>query len=176
MAEWIPLLVRQEDYALFARMVAEREVGHPDLVAISSVNVASASGSSEGSDVLFAQHTWSIDALRKFAESSGTYATVDRWARALDVMCEHIGANISSEQVASEAGMPINHWRDAPRKLPGHLAKHYEPGIRAPLIGRGGRELNKDDQVYWTIAPEQAQRWLQVRATTLQPVPSRTEL
>ena len=82
----------------------------------------------------------------------------------MDVMCNHVGEFISSAQLAAEAGMPINHWRDAPRKLPSHLAKHYEPNLEWPLKAVGGRDLKKDDQVYWGITAQQAQRWVQVRA------------
>jgi hypothetical protein len=78
----------------------------------------------------------------------GPDATADRWGKAMDVMCNHVGEFISSAQLAAEAGMPINHWRDAPRKLPSHLAKHYEHNIEWPLKAVGGRDLKKDDQVY----------------------------
>ena len=64
------------------------------------------------------------------------------------VMCNHVGEFISSAQLAAEAGMPINHWRDAPRKLPSHLAKHYELQHRMAAEGRRGRDFKKDDQVY----------------------------
>ena len=108
--------------------------------------------------------TWSMVALHQLAVSGDTLATAERWGKAMDVMCKHVGEFISSDQLAAEAGMPINQWRDAPRKLPGHLAKHDESNIEWPLKAVGGRVLKKDDQVYWGITAEQAQRWLQVRA------------
>lgn len=167
MTSWIPLLVRQEDYTEFATLVASREVGREDSVVIpfvSSDPVAATAGATKEAELLATLKTWSMDALRQLAESSSDFATADRWGKAMDVMCNHVGEFVSSAQLAGEAGMPINHWRDAPRKLPSHLAKHYEPNIEWPLKAVGGRELKKDDQVYWGITAEQAQRWLQVRA------------
>ena len=166
MTSWIPLLVRQEDYTEFARQVALREVGREDSVvpSVTSGPVAASASATREAELLATLRTWSFDALRQLAESSATFATAERWGKAMDVMCNHVGEFISSAQLAAEAGMPINHWRDAPRKLPSHLAKHYEHDIEWPLKAVGGRDLKKDDQVYWGITAEQAQRWLQVRA------------
>jgi hypothetical protein len=167
MTSWIPLLVRQEDYTEFATQVASREVGRADSVVIPSVAsgpVATTAGATKEAELLATLKSWSMEALRQLAESSATFATADRWGKAMDVMCNHVGEFISSDQLAAEAGMPINHWRDAPRKLPSHLAKHYDPNIEWPLKAVGGRVFKKEDQVYWGITAEQAQRWLQVRA------------
>jgi hypothetical protein len=87
-----------------------------------------------------------------------------RWARAMDVASEHPEEFLSTVQIANASGMSINEWRDAPRKLPQHLTAHFPANIEWPLAAVGGRELGKDDQVYWGITAEQAQRWLQVRA------------
>lgn len=164
---WIPLLVRREDYIEFARQVALREVEREDSAVSPSVTsgpVATTAGATKEAELLATLRTWSIHALRQLADSSASFATAERWGKAMDVMCNHVGEFISSAQLAAEAGMPINHWRDAPRKLPSHLAKHYDQNIEWPLKAVGGRDLKKDDQVYWGITAEQAQRWLQVRA------------
>jgi len=169
MTGWIPLLVRQEDYAEFAAQVASREVGREDsgvIPSFSSGPVAATVGVTKEAELLATLKTWSMEALRQLAESSAKFATAERWGKAMDVMCNHVGEFISSAQLAAEAGMPINHWRDAPRKLPSHLAKHYEQNIGWPLKAVGGRDLKKDDQVYWGMTAGQAQRWLQVRAQT----------
>jgi hypothetical protein len=166
MTSWIPLLVRQEDYTDFAMQVASREVGREDSVVIPSVasgSVAPVAGSSKEDELLATLKPWSMQALHQLADSSATFVTAERWGKAMDVMCNHVGKFISSAQLAAEAGMPINHWRDAPRKLPSHLVRNYEPNIEWPLKAVGGRELKKDDQVYWGITAEQAQRWLRVR-------------
>ncbi len=166
MTSWIPLLVRQEDYSEFAMQVASREVGREDSVvhpSVTSGKGAMTVGANKEAELLATLNTWSMEALRQLAESHATFATADRWGKAMDVMCNHVGEFISSGQLAAEAGMPITHWRDAPRKLPSHLAKHYAPNIGWPLKAVGGRELKRDDQVYWGISAEQAQRWSQVR-------------
>lgn len=167
MTDWIPLLVRQADYMEFATLVAAREGGREDSAIIASVSselVAASAGATRETELLATLKTWSMEALHQLAQSDATFVTADRWGKAMDVMCKHVGEFISSAQLAAEAGMPINHWRDAPRKLPSHLAKHYEPDLEWPLKAVGGRELKKDDQVYWGITAEQAQRWVQVRA------------
>jgi hypothetical protein len=164
---WVPLLVRQSDYVEFASLVAAREADRDSSVVITSVSsepVATSAGVPKEAELLATLKTWSLEALRQLAESGAAFATADRWGKAMDVMCNHVGTFVSSAQLAAEAGMPINHWRDAPRKLPGHLIKHYEPNLEWPLKAVGGRDLKKDDQVYWGITAEQAQRWVQVRA------------
>jgi hypothetical protein len=172
---WIPLLVRQEDYTEFAAQVALREISRETTGASPTVTLGTATGpATKESELLSTLKTWSTEALRRLAESGDAFATAERWGKAMDVMCKHVGEFISSAQLAEEAGMSINQWRDAPRKLPAHLEKHYEPGIEWPLKAVGGRELKKDDQVYWGITAEQAQRWLQVRseATSATPPPA----
>jgi len=167
MTNWVPLLVRQTDYLEFASLVAARELDRNDpapIAAVSSEPVSSSVGATKEAELLATLKTWSVEALRQLAESGTTFATAERWGKAMDVMGNHVGEFISSAQLAAEAGMPINHWRDAPRKLPSHLAKHYEPNLEWPLKAVGGRDLKKDDQVYWGITAEQAQRWAQVRA------------
>lgn len=107
---------------------------------------------------------WSTDDLRQIIDTAPTYKTMARWARAMDVAAEHPEEFLSTAQIASEAGMTINEWRDAPRKLPQHLTAHFAANIQWPLAGVGGRELGQDDQVYWGLTAEQAQRWLRARA------------
>jgi hypothetical protein len=167
MSTWVPLLVRREDYMDFAEQVASREAGREEPEAPPSVNTAAAATAATATkeaELLSTLKTWSMDSLRQLANSGEEFVTAERWGKAIDVACNHVGKFISSMQVAAEAGMPINEWRDAPRKLPAHLAAHYEPNIEWPLMAVRGRELKKDDQIYWGITAEQAQRWLQVRA------------
>jgi len=166
MTSWIPLLVRQEDYTEFATQVASREVGreNPGLPSVTSGRIAGSADTTREAEFLATLKAWSLEDLRQLADSGPKFATADRWGKAMDVMCDHVGTFVSSAELAAEAGMPINHWRDAPRKLPNHLARNYRPNIEWPLKAVGGRELKKDDQVYWGITTEQAQRWRQVRA------------
>ena len=90
---------------------------------------------------------WSTDDLRQIIDTAPTYKTMARWARAMDVASDHPEEFLSTAQIASESGMSINEWRDAPRKLPQHLTAHCAANIEWPLAGVGGRELGKDDQV-----------------------------
>ena len=101
-----------------------------------------------------------MEAIRQLSESSDTFATARR--NELAYLIAH-DVHRLCPRLAAEAAMPINHWRDAPRKLPSHLAKHSEPNLEWPLKAVGGRELKKDDQVYWGMTAEQAQRRLQER-------------
>lgn len=168
MSKWIPLLVREQDYLELAALVASREAGRnaesTGWPADSQPVDLTASSTREGK-LLATLKPWSVVSLRQLADSAETYATAMRWSKAMDVMLNHVGEFISSAQLAHEAGMTINQWRDAPRKLPSHLEKHYEPQLGWPLKAVGGRELRKDDQVYWGITKEQAARWSQVRGS-----------
>jgi len=141
MTSWIPPLVRQEDYAEFAARVAAREAKREDpavIPCVSTAPVAAPALATKESELLATLKTWNVEAFRQLAKSSDSFATAGRWGKALDVMCNHVGEFISSTHLAAEAGMPINHWRDTPRKLPSHLAKHYEQNIEWPLKAVGG--------------------------------------
>ena len=56
-----------------------------------------------------------MEAIRQLSESSDTFATADRWGKAMDVMCDRVGEFISSDQLAAEAGMPRHHGLGAAR-------------------------------------------------------------
>ena len=170
MSKWVPLLVRIEDYSELASQVAAREAERPDesgptpetRVALAATPRAA----TKAEELLARLKPWSTDDLRQIIDTAPTYKTMARWARAMDVAAEHPEEFLSTAQIASEAGMTINEWRDAPRKLPQHLTAHFAANIEWPLAGVGGRELGKDDQVYWGLTAEQAQRWLRARFQT----------
>lgn len=168
MSKWVPLLVRIEDYSELASQVAAREAKRPDeadLTPEPRVTLAQTpKGTTKAEELLARLKPWSLDELRQIIDTATTYKTMARWARAMDVASDHPEEFLSTAQVARESGMSINEWRDAPRKLPQHLTAHFPANIEWPLAAVGGRELGKDDQVYWGITAEQAQRWLQVRA------------
>ena len=168
MSKWIPLLVRIEDYSELASQVAAREAKRPDeagptpepRVALGETPRAA----TKAEELLARLKPWSLGELRQIIDTAPTYKTMARWARAMDVASEHPEEFLSTAQIANVSGMSINEWRDAPRKLPQHLTAHFPADIEWPLAAVGGRELGKDDQVYWGATVEQAQRWLQVRA------------
>jgi hypothetical protein len=170
MSKWVPLLVRIEDYAELASQVAAREARRPEESARTPgtrVALAETSRAATKAEELLARlKPWSLDELRQIIATAPTYKTMARWALAMNVACDHPEELLPTTQIASESGMTLNEWRDAPRKLPQHLAAHFPANIEWPLAAVGGRELGKDDQVYWGITIDQAQRWLQVRAET----------
>ena len=168
MSKWVPLLVRIEDYSELASQVAAREAKRPHESAWTpETRVAlgeTPRAATKAEELLTRLKPWSVGELRQIIDTAPTYKTMARWARAMDVASEHPEEFLSTVQIANAAGMSINEWRDAPRKLPQHLTAHFPANIEWPLAAVGGRELGKDDQVYWGITAEQAQRWLQVRA------------
>ena len=175
MTRWIPLLVRAEDYAELARQVAAAEAKRPHEPATTPgtrVALAETPRAATKAEELLAQlKPWSLDDLRQIVLTAPTYKTMARWSLAMDAASDHPEEFLSTVQIASLSGMTINEWRDAPRKLPQHLAAHFPANIEWPLMAVGGRALGKDDQVYWGITIEQAKRWIRVRAETDTPEP-----
>jgi hypothetical protein len=168
MADWIPLLVRADDYAELSALVATREAGRTDGT-LPSMRVATSTRSIAGAGAVIEEawarfRPWPVESLRQLADSRRTYKTAERWCLAIDVACDHVNALISSVQMAEEAGMSISEWRDAPRKLPQHLRAHYPEGLGLPLLDVAGRDIGKDDQIYWGLSSEQRDRWRQANA------------
>jgi hypothetical protein len=171
MSTWIPLLVRTEDYAELATLVAAREALRPDTAVACDrdLDVAPRERSratTKAAELLETLKPWSVDDLRQIIDTAADYKTMDRWARAIDVATARPEQFISTAEIAAESGMTVNEWRDAPRKLPQHLTAHFPPNIGWPLLGVGGRHLGRDDQAYWAISIEQAKRWTQARHNT----------
>lgn len=167
---WIPLLVPKDDYMELARIVARRIEARDESAPLAEMSVSSdldlqpsaGSKSDIASVTLMALRPWELSDLRRLASSE--VPTAQRWARALDVCCDHVEVFLSTQQVATEAGMSINEWRDAPRKMTRHLKAHYPDVPAWPLAVKDGRILgHAGDQVYWAVNKEQANRWRQVR-------------
>jgi hypothetical protein len=168
MADWIPLLVRAEDYPELSALVAAREAGRtdgdPPSLRTSTSQIAGVGAGAVIQQAWSRFRSWPVESLRQLADSRRTYRTAERWCLAIEVACDHTNALISSAQMAEEAGMSINEWRDAPRKLPQHLKAHYPEGLGLPLLDIAGRDIGKDDQIYWGISSEQRDRWRQACA------------
>lgn len=168
---WIPLLVPQEDYLELAQLVADRvaDRGSPfkDTVTLSTAvtpyeDVSGSIATAEQVS-LSKLEPWPLKDLGRLSES--TAITAQRWALAMDVCCEHVNIFLSTQEIAQEAGMTVNEWRDAPRKISRHLKANYPSVSSWPLAGEAGRTLgHADDQAYWAINSEQAARWIQVRS------------
>lgn len=167
-AGWMPMLVRTEDYLPVATLVAAREAQRQGTHADRSDPAPQHTSAHDGLGLLPPPEfdpqvhlvPWPVEQFKALIKSS--FTTAQRWVKAMDVATEHEGRLLSSDQIAAMTGMPIEAWRDAPRKITRHLDAHYSvPGW--PLYAVGGRKLGREDQVYWGISAEQAARWRQAR-------------
>lgn len=162
------MLVPQEDYLELAQILANRAETRgespslPDVTTDPTGKIGIVPAKDVASTTLAALKPWEADDLRRLAKSE--FITAVRWARAIDVCCDHVEEFLSTQQIAKETGMSVNEWRDAPRKITRHLKARY-PNVPAwPLAVKDGRALGHNDgQVYWAINGEQAARWQLVR-------------
>lgn len=170
MATWVPVLVRVEDYPEITQLIAAREASRRDEPPVPVADVrglpAPATAAGPGQEQIDRHIPWSVADLQKLAR--GETITTQRWARALDV-CADAGAGVwlPTPEVAQRAGMTVNEWRDAPRKITRHLRAHYPDAPRNdqgeawwPLCVRG-----EAGQAWWAITEEMKNRWHQVRAS-----------
>lgn len=177
MSTWVPVLVRLEDYREVAALVAEREADRLDGEPIDNVYkvqelgvLAAGAHPRTSEDRRLADHTpWDVDDLRVLAE--GRTKTTERWGRAMDVCAEEPERWLPTSEVARRAGMTINEWRDAPRKITRHLRAHYpnvpvdENGEQVwPLCPGGAGIPANGGEVWWAITREMAARWREVRS------------
>lgn len=165
---WIPILVRRQDYAEVAALILELETRRGPGQDLPSVD-SGAAPTIDPDDVRLESWTpWPLDQLRAFSQA--TSLTAQRWTRAMDVCCAAVGTErywLSTSEVAERAGMTVNEWRDAPRKLTRHLKANYpdlprdpEGGPIWPLMAMG---KPGSPEVHWAMNHEQAKRWREVR-------------
>lgn len=172
--QWIPILVRLEDYDEMAAWVARREEergaegGTPLLAAVGMGGQKGDRASSAADDWLRGYPSWPEEALERLAESEAV--TAQRWVRALDVCAASEKDWLTTSEVAYRAGMPINEWRDAPRKIPRHLRTHYPDlpespagGLAWPLVAHG---MPGSGEISWAMTETTRQRWRTVRGQT----------
>ena len=164
--KWVPLLVPEEDYVELANLVLERVIERNEVEALEVIQPVYAPQASQAGvvadDALASLMPWSVEDLTRLAHSDAV--TAQRWARAMDVCAERVGEYISTQDVAKAAGMTVNEWRDAPRKISRHIASQYPAAPGWPLAVRSGRSLGHVyDQAYWAITEEQARRWREAR-------------
>jgi hypothetical protein len=176
MSRWIPILVRLEDYQEITALIAEREAGRDpseQAIQVSDVmgpGIASTRTMTQEEAELARHKPWDEADLARLAE--GRTATTQRWCRAMDVCAVKAEEWLPTSVVAERAGMTINEWRDAPRKITRHLRAHF-PGVpRAqngeaewPLCVGGSGIPAARGEVYWAITTEMARRWKTVRGT-----------
>lgn len=105
---------------------------------------------------------WNVGALERFADSQ--FLTVQRWHTAMDLCAQHPNTFFATSDVVERTSLQLNEWRDAPRKISAHLAKHYPEVMGTwPLVAVGGRELGTYDEVYWAMTGDVAVTWSQIR-------------
>ena len=167
MSEWIPLLVRAEDYAEFATTVANREAGREGgqiSVTLGRPTTAAAQVSSPADQSLSEYPTWPEAALKKL--STFDSATAQRWTKALDaISSDEKQAWFTTSEVAERAGMSVNEWRDAARKMPRHIKAHFpdvpvtEDGPAWPLLANSFTSA----EVSWGMTADTRASWREVR-------------
>lgn len=172
MVQWIPVLVRVEDYREITALVAQREATRTaeveDLPTVAATPLAPGAvpTSTQFEQALAQQPVWGVEDLRRLAR--GETLTTQRWTRAMDVCAQNPGSFLTTSQVAQAAGMSINEWRDAPRKISRHLQAHY-PAVPRDPNGDPVWPLyaktmpDKPDEVSWAISEDTARRWHEVR-------------
>lgn len=170
MSQWVPVLVRLEDYAEIAALVAEREGSRTDSPkeVITSPAIPAAPASDPRDAELATHSPWSVEDLRALA--AGTSETAKRWTLAMDACSVAVGSGhhwLTTTQVAERTGMTINEWRDAARKITRHLRANF-PNV--PVDANGdhlwpllAKNTPGSQEVSWAISAEQAKRWRRVR-------------
>lgn len=181
---WVPVLVRLEDFEEITRLVHARESNREtgtDLPAVSlhadqvdTDHDGTAPGNTKPTAArrthadtgLTDRPLWRSEDLARLAE--GDTITTQRWTQALDVCTQNLGIWLTTSEIADRTGMSINEWRDAARKITRHLKRHY-PNVPARPDGdpvwplRTGGNADVGGEVWWTISPEMADLWTEVR-------------
>lgn len=170
--KWVPVFVRLEDYEEITKLVASREQtcnyegssfgwDTPGEVPSRSADAPVV----EANKKLEEYPAWPLEALERLAASS--VKTAERWSLALDVFASDEVGWLTTSEVAERAGMTLNEWRDAPRKLPRHLKANY-PDV--PVESNGdpawplfAQTMPGKDEVSWAVPPVTKERWAQVR-------------
>ncbi|WP_183095800.1 hypothetical protein [Nocardioides stalactiti] len=187
MGDWIPLLVRREDYPELASLVAEREAVRPDGPAGSVGTTAAAPTAAAALAAALApeaarapvapaltpeeiaeaaqlakHQSWDIAELERLATSP--VLTAHRWKAAIDVCASQPGAFVPTERLAELIGVKPEEWNDAENGMRRHLLAHYPDAPGWPLVAARGADLGRDDdQLWWAITESQATRWTAIR-------------
>ncbi|MEZ0577193.1 hypothetical protein [Nocardioides sp. MH1] len=170
MSDWIPLLVRREDYPELAAVVAEREAGRPDaqpisVVAAPEATAAVATPVPQGEAAELARHVpWSATDLERLAASPAL--TAHRWKAAIDACAAAPGVFIPTDRLALLIGVRTEDWADAEIGMRRHLRAQYPDVPGLPLATATGTTLLRDDdQLWWAVTETQARRWTEIRGS-----------
>ncbi|PWN03206.1 hypothetical protein DJ010_08785 [Nocardioides silvaticus] len=189
MGDWIPLLVRREDYAELAALVAQREVGRPDrpLGSVVSTDVpyavpvpgvgpvppaAAAAPAAPVVELTPAERAeaeqlarlvpWSTTELKRLATSPALLA--HRWRMVLDACSSRPGGFFADERIAPLTATRPEEWAETRAAMGRFLETNFADAPGAPVVVAGGATLRRSDtQDWWAVTEEQADRWREVR-------------
>ena len=175
MADWIPLLVRSEDYAELAALVAEREAVRADglparVVTPETPPAAVAPSPSERSEAgqLALHAPWPLTELERLATSPALIA--HRLKTAMDICAAQPGVFVPEDRLSELMGIKAEEWSSATRAMRRHLDAYYADAPGRPLVTVAGRTIGRDDdRLWWAITDEQARRWADARTEIPQP-------
>ncbi|KAA1421727.1 hypothetical protein F0U44_05495 [Nocardioides humilatus] len=191
MGDWIPLLVRREDYPELAALVAQREIGRPDraLGSVVSTDLPTSSAAAPAPtyaapvvaepvveltpteqaevDALARFHTWSEADLLRLATSPVLAA--HRWRMAFDACAAQPGRFFPDDRVAPLTGVRPEEWLEVRTAMGRFLETHFPDVPGAPMVVIDGLALERDAQDWWAVPEEQARRWREIRGSLPQP-------
>lgn len=175
MADWIPLLVRREDYPELAALVAAREAHRPDGLPVQVVTpdgppapaVPSAHERPEAGQLAL-HAAWPLADLERLATSPALIA--HRLKAAMDICAAQPGVFVPEERLAELMGIKAEEWSSATRAMRRHLDAYYADTPGRPLVTVAGRAIGRDDdRLWWAITEEQARRWAEARTEIPRP-------
>lgn len=178
MADWIPLLVRREDYAELAALVADREAGRLDGSPVQVVSpdapmapatppVMSPNQRSEAGQLAL-HAAWPLADLERLATSPALIA--HRLKAAMDICAAQPGVFVPEGRLAEQMGIKAEEWSSATRAMRRHLDAYYADTPGRPLVTVAGRAIGRDDDhLWWAITDEQARRWADARTEIPRP-------
>jgi hypothetical protein len=174
MGDWIPLLVRREDYPELAALVAEREAVRPDAQQVQVVTtepsapLAPSPNERTEAGQLALHAPWPLADLERLATSPALIA--HRLKAAMDICAAQPGVFVPEDRLAELMGIKAEEWSSATRAMRRHLDAYYGGTPGRPLVTVAGRTIGRDDdRQWWAITEEQARRWADARTEIPQP-------
>lgn len=188
MGDWIPLLVRREDYAELAALVAQREIGRPErplgsvvstdlpyAVPVAGVGpVPPAAPAAPVVELTPAERAeaeqlaglvpWSEVELERLATSPALLA--HRWRMVLDACSSRPGRFFADERIFPLTATRPEEWEETRAAMGRFLETNFPDAPGAPVVVASGATLRRGDaQDWWAVTEEQADRWREIRGS-----------